>query len=85
MSEENSLLIPYTMREIGPNAVPYDPAGLWAEPDLAAAGVAMRRVFDDADFARQLGKEAAKSIRITHSTQQASAALDSILGGNSIV
>jgi len=85
MSEENSLLIPHTMREIGPNAVPYDPAGLWAEPDLAAAGVAMRRVFDDTGFARQLGKEAAKSIRITHSTQQASAALDSILGGNSIV
>ena len=85
MSEENSLLIPYRMTEIGPNALPYDPAGMWAEPDVVAASVAMRRVFDDADFARKLGEEGAKSIRRTHSTHQASAVLDSILEGNSIV
>ncbi len=85
MSEENSLLIPYVMQEIGPDAMPYGPAGHWAEPDLAAAGLAMRRVFDDVELARQLGDSAAKSIRVTHSTQQASTALDAILGGASNV
>ncbi len=81
MSEKNSLLVPFTIREIGPGAAPYDPAGHWAEPDLDVAAAQMRRVFGDAALREHLGVAAATSIRKTHSTASATHALRSIFPG----
>jgi glycosyltransferase involved in cell wall biosynthesis len=55
MTAENSVLVPYELREVGPGALPYPPEACWAEPDREAAAAAMRAVFDDPDLAARLG------------------------------
>ena len=49
MDETNALLVPYELTEVGDDAAPYDSTALWADPDLDAAAVALRRVVDDPD------------------------------------
>ena len=78
MDEDNSLLVPYRLAEIGPDAEPYDPHGVWAEPDLDAAAAMMRRVFEDPSLREQLGSLGAASIRRSHSTTAAAAGLQAI-------
>jgi glycosyltransferase involved in cell wall biosynthesis len=41
-----ALTVPYSLREVGPGAEPYDPFALWADPDIEAAAAAMVRVFE---------------------------------------
>ena len=55
MDAENSILVPYELREVGPDAAPYPPDAVWAEPDVEAAAAAMRRLFDDRAAAAALG------------------------------
>src|ERR1700761_43978 len=59
MSESNSYLVSYTLREVGPGCWPYPADAHWAEVDLAAAARAMREVFDDPGAARERGARAA--------------------------
>ena len=47
MTDDTSLLVPYDLVEVGRHAAPYDPACLWADPDLSAASQSMRSLFDD--------------------------------------
>jgi glycosyltransferase involved in cell wall biosynthesis len=67
MNADNSLLVRYRLVPIGPNSGPYPPEGEWAEPDVEHAGELMRRVFEDRQFAVELGVHAASEIRRTHS------------------
>lgn len=47
MTEDTAFLVPYNLTEVGPDADPYDPEALWADPDLALAAAALRSVHDD--------------------------------------
>ena len=49
-------LVPFTLMEIGPDAAPYLPSAVWAEPDQAAASEAMRVLKSDPEGAVLLGK-----------------------------
>jgi glycosyltransferase involved in cell wall biosynthesis len=62
MSEENSILIPWTLVPVGKDAESYPPLAMWAEPNLEAASAAMRRVYEDKGFARKLGVKAQSDI-----------------------
>jgi glycosyltransferase involved in cell wall biosynthesis len=48
MDSSNSTLVPSRLVPIGPDNVPYPAAGLWAEPDHAAAVAALASMVDDA-------------------------------------
>lgn len=52
MTEDTSFLIPYGLVEVGPDAGPYDPSAVWADPDLSAAASAMRVVVDKPHLAQ---------------------------------
>lgn len=62
MNEDNSLLVPCTMVEVGPNAGPYPATTRWADPDVDVAAAYMRRLVDDPAFARDLGERARASV-----------------------
>lgn len=55
MTPASSVLVPYDLVEVGPDAAPYLPSARWAEPDLDVAAAAMRRLFEDRSAAAALG------------------------------
>jgi glycosyltransferase involved in cell wall biosynthesis len=55
MSSDDSILCPYKLVEVGPDAAPYPASAWWADPDLDAAADAMRRLFERPDVAKHLG------------------------------
>ena len=71
MTADTGWLVPYELVPIGPGADPYPADGLWADPDLSAAAIAMREVFDDPEEAARRGLLAAKAIRETQSPRVA--------------
>jgi glycosyltransferase involved in cell wall biosynthesis len=58
MDDRNSLLVDYDLVRIGRPVPPYDEAALWANPSIAHAATLMRRLYDNQDWARDLGKVA---------------------------
>ena len=42
MTADNSVLVPYELRDVGPDAAPYPADAIWAEPDRHAAASSMR-------------------------------------------
>lgn len=71
MDESNSLLVPYTLQKLGRPIPPYDADSEWAEPSVEVAAQAMRRIFDDQDWARELGTRARSSALETLSLEAA--------------
>lgn len=71
MTPQNSYLVDYRLRPIGPDADPYPPTAEWAEPDVEDAARLMRRVFDQEEEARRRGARAARDIRRNHSPHAA--------------
>jgi len=69
MNDQNSILIPYRMIEVGPGSDPYPPEARWADPDLDAAARSIRSLFEDADLRRKLGKRAREDVETRHSTE----------------
>jgi glycosyltransferase involved in cell wall biosynthesis len=63
MDESVAFLVPYTLREIGPDHHPYPAHARWAEPDLEHAGKLMRQVFEEREGAAEVGQRAAARIR----------------------
>jgi len=61
MDDSNSLLVPYELVKLGEPIPPYDAALEWAEPSTEYAARLMRRVYDDQDWARELGTRAKAS------------------------
>jgi len=57
--EQTSIPIPYTLTPIDPSEfsiLPYKGVTNWAEPDIDAAAVALRRLYDDPTLRQTLGK-----------------------------
>ena len=75
MTAENSYLVGHATTTVGPDAHPYPPDGVWAEPDLDEAARLMRHVFEHPEEARERGARAAVDIRRTNSPQAAGAAM----------
>ena len=69
MTPDTAVLIPWTRVKVGPNAAPYSPTATWAEPDTDAAAIAMRRVFEDKEFAAQLGAAAKADLEMRFSPE----------------
>ena len=79
MSDENSILVPWTLVQVGRDAESYPSDAMWAEPNLKAASVAMRRVYEDQEFARNLGAKAQRDIAENFSPQKTGARMKSRL------
>ncbi len=45
MNEQNSFMIPYSLKKIGDSSFPYSAESVWAEPDLEIASETMKLVF----------------------------------------
>lgn len=71
MDNDNSLLVPYTLEKLGRPIPPYDADSEWAEPSLSDAAQAMRRLFDDQNWARELGLRGQLSARHNLSLERA--------------
>ena len=71
MTRENSYLVDYTLREVGPGCWPYPQDAHWAEADVEHAARLMREIFDDQPAARARGTLAAASLAQTHSLDAA--------------
>ena len=82
MSDKNSILVPWTLVQVGKDAESYPSDAMWAESNLGAASVAMRRIFDDQDFARSLGAIAQRDIAENFSPQKTGARMKSRLESN---
>lgn len=55
MSEEDSLLVPYKLVKLGRPIPPYDEKLEWAEPSTEHAAQLMRRLYEDREWAKQIG------------------------------
>lgn len=66
MTDENSLLVDGPLVAIGSGAGPYPSGARWADPNLVAAGAAMRRLVEDPALARRLGERARADLVRTH-------------------
>ncbi len=71
MDESNSLLVPYELVELGWPIPPYDAHLKWAKPSEEHAAQALRRVFDNQAWARELGERARVSAERNLSLQAA--------------
>lgn len=63
MNPENSLLTPYTLREIDQQYGPYYRGACWAEADRDAAAAHLRWVYENREAAAALGRKAAEDVR----------------------
>jgi SAM-dependent methyltransferase len=71
MTADNSFLVSAPGAKIGPGAAPYDPEGMWAEPDLDFAARMMRDVYNDPVVREERARRGATDIRLTHSPEAA--------------
>jgi GT2 family glycosyltransferase/glycosyltransferase involved in cell wall biosynthesis len=55
MGEEDSLLVPYKLVKLGRPIPPYDENLKWAEPSTTHAAQLMRRLYEDREWAKQVG------------------------------
>jgi glycosyltransferase involved in cell wall biosynthesis len=63
MTEANSLLVDYRIVELGKVYPPYTADQHWAEPSVDHAASLMRRLYDDRDFAAELGAKGGADLR----------------------
>src|SRR5438093_5004776 len=64
MNESNSCLVRYELRPVPPGAYPFGEGQVWAEPDVDHAVDHMLRLASDRDYARSLGDEASRHVRV---------------------
>jgi glycosyltransferase involved in cell wall biosynthesis len=67
MTEENSCLVRHELCEVPKGAYPFAEGQVWAEPDVAHAADHMLRLVSDRNYARELGKNASRDIRVNFS------------------
>ncbi|MEJ7845314.1 MAG: glycosyltransferase [Acidimicrobiales bacterium] len=75
MTPAVSVLVPSTLRAVGPGCDPYPRHATWADPDLDAAADAMRTLADDPAAARRLGEAGRAHVRSHHGIAPAAAFL----------
>ncbi len=81
MDAGSAYLVPYTPVPVGPASAPYAPEVMWAQPDLQAAGNAMRSVFDDRDRALRVGEAGRMHVLERQSMARTAATLRPLLTG----
>lgn len=62
MDNTNSMLVPYSLVEIGPGSEPYASSSKWAEPDLLAASKIIKQLALDSNLRNQLGSRAREQV-----------------------
>jgi glycosyltransferase involved in cell wall biosynthesis len=65
--EDNSCLVEYSLVPVQPGEYLFPEGQVWADPDLDRAAMYMRRLVDDPDYGKRLGRAAADFIRSRHS------------------
>lgn len=75
MNHDNSCLVPYELIPVNPEAYPNAEGQVWADPDVEAAALEMRKVFEQPAFAASIGKNAAAYMREHHSLSVAGKAV----------
>lgn len=83
MDADSAFLVPYELVAVGPGCDPYPASAHWAEPDLDAAAALMRHVFDDPVDARRVAERGRSAVLARQSLDQATAAVASLLLGES--
>ncbi len=63
MTTENSYLVKYKLVEIDRDHGPYRKSWIWADPDLDHAAQLMRRVYENREEARAIGRKASEDVR----------------------
>ncbi len=63
MSDDNSCLVDVHLRPVVDGEYPHEPGDVWSEPDVENAALHMRRLFEDAGYARAIGERARDDIR----------------------
>jgi glycosyltransferase involved in cell wall biosynthesis len=67
MTDKNSCLVCYNMRDVPHGAYPFAEGQMWADPDIAHAVDHMVKLVLDRDFVRDLGGRASREIRVNFS------------------
>ena len=62
MTDSNSLLVKYELKELERDYGPYEKGNTWAEPDIGNAAQLMRWVYENREEALDIGKNAQKEI-----------------------
>ncbi|HYN03367.1 MAG TPA: glycosyltransferase [Vicinamibacteria bacterium] len=75
MTPENSFLVPWRPALVPPGCEPYPAGHRWAEPDLDAAAVLMRTVYESPSLAEERGRQAAADVRTRLSSARTAAFL----------
>ena len=63
MNDDNSLLVGYSMTELQNDSLPYRKGWRWADPDIDEAASFMKRLYDNKDYARGVGRVARESVK----------------------
>jgi len=71
MTDANSYLVDYELRQVGEGNPPYPADGRWAAADPTHAARLMREVFEEPAEAQRRGRAAARDIRKSHSPRTA--------------
>ena len=71
MNDENSLLVSYERVKVGKPIPPYDAELEWAEPSVEHAAQLMRKLYDDPEYAREIGARGKSSAEINLSLESA--------------
>jgi glycosyltransferase involved in cell wall biosynthesis len=71
MTSDDAHLVPFDLVEVGPDAAPYDPKGVWAEPDVEGAAARLRALFEDPEGATSLGERGRAAIERRADRQEA--------------
>lgn len=69
MTEKCAVLLPWERIVVGESAPPYSPTATWADPNLDAAALAMRRMVDEPARAARLGAAAAHHLATNFSPE----------------
>lgn len=67
MNHSNSMLIPFSLISVPPQAYPNGEGQFWADPDIYVAARAMQKLANNANFGKNLGEKAAIYIQEQHS------------------
>jgi glycosyltransferase involved in cell wall biosynthesis len=60
---DNSMLVDYRMIPVGRNCAPYDPASLWADPDVEHAAAHMKTIAQNKDLRVRLSQAGREFVR----------------------
>jgi glycosyltransferase involved in cell wall biosynthesis len=71
MDDENSLLVDYKLIQLDRPVPPYDASAYWADPSVDHAARLMRRVYENPDWAAELGAKAQFDARTRLSVEAA--------------